>query len=278
MKPLYVYAPIGLFVSVLIALALTHYAWRRREMPTAYAFFWFCLNGVVWGIPSTLAFISRTPAAAEFWFIKVRYIGVAFLPITFFTFALTYTGRAHWITPKRLALLAVIPILTQLVNWFAPAYFVNDTHFARRGPFMFLIHNSNEPWYWVHAAHGYLLAVTAWAMIGWYALVPHHRHRVQALILFFGATLPLVMNFAAVFHFLDDLPPDVTLLSFTVTSIIWAWGLFRHHFLDIMPVARSAIVDSMDDVVIVLARQNRVVDFNPAAHALLDWESDAIGS
>ena len=99
MKPLYVYAPIGLFVSVLIALALARYAWRRREMPTAYAFFWFCLNGVVWGIPSTLAFISRTPAAAEFWFIKVRYIGVAFLPITFFTFAVTYTGRAHGSPP-----------------------------------------------------------------------------------------------------------------------------------------------------------------------------------
>ncbi len=278
MKPLYVVTPIGLFASVLIVLVLALYAWQRREMPTAYAFFWFCANGVVWGVPSTLAFISRTPAAAEFWFIKVRYIGIAFLPVTFFTFGLTYIGRARWLTPKRLLLLCVVPTLTQLVNWFAPAYFLGNIHFARQGPFMLLMHNTNGPWFWVHAAHGYLLSVTGWAMIGWYALIPHHHHRMQALILFFGASPPLLMNFAAVFHFLGELPPDVTLLSFTLTSIIWAWGLFRHRFLDIMPVARSAIVDSMDDVVIVLDRQDRVVDFNPAAQTLLSWESNAIGS
>lgn len=278
MKPLYVFTPIGLFASVLVVLALAHYAWQRRDIPTSYAFFWFCINAVAWGVASTLTFISRTPAAAEFWFIKVRYIGVAFLPVTFFTFAVTYTGRARWLTPKFLTLLCIIPILTQLVNWFAPTYFFRDIRFERYGPFMFLIHNTNGPWFWVHAAHGYLLAITAWAMIGWYALSPQHHHRIQAMILFFGAFPPLLMNFAAVFRFLGELPPDVTLLSFTLTSIIWAWGLFRHHFLDIMPVARSAIVDSMDDVVIVLDRQNRVVDFNPAAQALLNWDSNAIGS
>jgi PAS domain S-box-containing protein len=47
-----------------------------------------------------------------------------------------------------------------------------------------------------------------------------------------------------------------------------AWGIFDYRMLDIMPVAREAVVASMSDAVIVLDSQNRIVDLNPVAERL----------
>ena len=47
------------------------------------------------------------------------------------------------------------------------------------------------------------------------------------------------------------------------------WGLFQERLVDLAPLARSAVVESMADAVFVLDAFGRVVDVNPAAVALL---------
>jgi PAS domain S-box-containing protein len=71
---------------------------------------------------------------------------------------------------------------------------------------------------------------------------------------------------------------DPTPFGFTATGVLVVWGLLRFRLLDIVPVARDAIVENMADAVIVLDAQSRVVDLNRAARELLDLpESAAIG-
>jgi PAS domain S-box-containing protein len=62
---------------------------------------------------------------------------------------------------------------------------------------------------------------------------------------------------------------DLTPYALIVTAVVMAWGIFNYQMLDIMPVAREAVVASMTDAVIVLDTQNRIVDLNPAAAQLL---------
>src|SRR5205807_10207175 len=62
---------------------------------------------------------------------------------------------------------------------------------------------------------------------------------------------------------------DLTPLAFTVTGIAMAWSLFRFRLLDLTPVARHAVVESMSDAVIVLDKYNRITDLNPAAQRIL---------
>jgi len=71
---------------------------------------------------------------------------------------------------------------------------------------------------------------------------------------------------------------DLTPFGFTLSGLALAWGLFRFRLFDIVPVARSAIFEGMSDGVLVLDAQNRVVDLNPAAQAIIGCsEHDAIG-
>ena len=62
---------------------------------------------------------------------------------------------------------------------------------------------------------------------------------------------------------------DLTPFAFTVSGMLVAWGIFRHQFLNIMPVVYDWLFFSMGDSVIILNAQVRIVDVNPAAPRLL---------
>ncbi|HEU0053141.1 MAG TPA: EAL domain-containing protein, partial [Longimicrobium sp.] len=52
--------------------------------------------------------------------------------------------------------------------------------------------------------------------------------------------------------------------------------IFRFRFLDVLPVAREKVVDEMDDGVVVLDVEGRVVDLNPAARRILGVREAAL--
>ena len=58
---------------------------------------------------------------------------------------------------------------------------------------------------------------------------------------------------------------DNTPFFFTLTGLVFAFALLRLRLLDIVPIARDRLVDSMNDGVMVVDNHNRLVDFNPAA-------------
>jgi PAS domain-containing protein len=47
-------------------------------------------------------------------------------------------------------------------------------------------------------------------------------------------------------------------------------GALRYRLLDLLPVARAALIEGMEDGVIVLDAQDRVLDFNQAARPIVD--------
>jgi PAS domain S-box-containing protein len=100
----------------------------------------------------------------------------------------------------------------------------------------------------------------------------------QAGALLIAVAAPWVGNALTVFG-LNPFPKlDLTPFAFTITGVAMASSLFLFRLLDIIPVAREAVIDSMSDAVIVLDEQNRIVDLNPAAQRLaIRTASRAVG-
>jgi PAS domain S-box-containing protein len=65
--------------------------------------------------------------------------------------------------------------------------------------------------------------------------------------------------------------------GFSLMGLAFAWALFRHRLLDLVPIARHTMVESMADGMIVLDGRDRIVDLNPAAEALLGRREETIG-
>ncbi len=102
---------------------------------------------------------------------------------------------------------------------------------------------------------------------------PVHRHQARVIL---GA---LIVSWLASGIYLMGLSPvpnlDPTPLTFTVVGAAMVYGFRRHHLLDLIPVARSEVFQSLEDVVLVLDGRNRLLDLNPAGSC--SWASPRRG-
>ncbi|MFZ5354397.1 MAG: histidine kinase dimerization/phospho-acceptor domain-containing protein [Bacillota bacterium] len=96
-------------------------------------------------------------------------------------------------------------------------------------------------------------------------LKPSSTYRKQAAIIVAAAFIPMLSNLAFNFEVwpLDYI--DITPFSFLLTGIMFYYALFRYKLLDVVPIAIDRLIEEMDDIVIVLDRDKRILDMNKKA-------------
>jgi PAS domain S-box-containing protein len=211
-----------------------------------------------------------------FW-IKIEYLGIATLPGIWIAFTLQFAGHETWLTWRRVALLFVVPAITLVINW------TNEFHYWHyrsvavntSSPFP-LLAIVRGPWYWTHIAYFYLMVLAGTILLWQMFRRSAGLYRRQAGFILIGALAPWAVNIA----YMAGLRPftylDLTPFAFTVTGLAVAWGLFRYRLLDIVPVARDKVLESMSDGVLVLDMQARIVDANPTALQLVGRSSGEV--
>jgi PAS domain S-box-containing protein len=258
-----------LFIPPLILLATVPYTWRHRTTPGARSFLMLVIALAAWGICYALQLATIPDLAVKSFWSAAKYIGIAITPVVWFAFAVEYTGHGEWLTRRRFAALLIIPAITIVMAFVNPLNLmwpplqlvITDQFVTTDAPF--------GVWFWVHAAYSYIFI-----LLGIVLLVRSLRrypetYQRQAGALIVAVTLPLIAN--AIFIFgLSPIPYlDLTSVAFTASALLFAWALFRYRLLDVVPVAREAVVASMTDVVVVIDLQNRIVDVNPAGQKAL---------
>lgn len=120
--------------------------------------------------------------------------------------------------------------------------------------------------FWIHSVYAYLLMMLGMAQYVILFVKSSRVHRWQAAVIVLAGVVPWIGSALFVSNITPDL--DLTTLGFTVSALAFAWGLFRLKLLDLVPVARETIIDSMSSGMVVLDTQNRIVDINPAAQRM----------
>ncbi|WP_432570150.1 diguanylate cyclase [Kineococcus sp. SYSU DK005] len=130
------------------------------------------------------------------------------------------------------------------------------------------------PLFWVDMAYCYLLL--GWGvqhlLRAWWRARSVFRHQLSHLLL--ASCVPVIGNLtvlavALVHDQRGERAVDYTPLFLALTGLIYARAIFRHGLLRLVPVARAQVVEAIEDAVVVLDADGRVVDVNPAAMALL---------
>ncbi|UTF55482.1 sensor histidine kinase [Natronosalvus rutilus] len=106
-------------------------------------------------------------------------------------------------------------------------------------------------------------------MVGHVAYTSRRVYRKQAVAIAAAVVVPLLTN---VFYVRIAGAESVnwTPVAFTITGVAVAAAIFRYQLLDIVPVARESVVETMRDGVIVLDGQRRIVDVNATAECMLE--------
>jgi diguanylate cyclase (GGDEF)-like protein len=256
---------------VLLALRLLG---GKREIASLPLGATFIVIGL-WVLGGAVELMSTTLAAFTVGRVG-HFVGTALVPVSLLICFREYIG-SH--TSKfRVVALLLIPVLSIIVAasnswhelmWVYPAINAAGEFLTRPDQW--------GPWFlYVHAPYGYV-AVTAsilTLLIHSSAVAPAHR---RGLFLLAGAAIPPVI--AAVVYDFGIGPNTISILplAFALMLPVYAWLLIGEQIIGFSPIAYETVFQNMQDPVIVLDEQERVVGLNRGAELLLNiTEKDAM--
>lgn len=265
---------IGILTTLLIVVGgflaafMAVYGFSHRKARGAISFAIFSVLITIWSFTYTFSILSLTESEKFFWII-MRNIGLFGAPAAWLFFSFEYTGRREWITKKYIALACILPIISLIVsatNDFHGLYY-SRVLYERNGIFM----NMNVTfgvWFWIQSFTSYLYMVIGYALILLDYIHSSQLYRRQTLSILAGVTITMLFNIIYVFLLENMAPIDITPISFSISTALIAYGLFYGRTFDVIPIAHHILVESMQDSLIVLDDQDRIIDINPAAEQL----------
>ena len=257
-----------LHLTTLISIYIACLALSRRNKPGVGTLALLMFAVAEWSFTSGLEAASIGIQAKVFWS-KMEYVGAVSAPMLFFVFALEYGQKARWVKPIYLVLLSIFPIIGFI------AAVTNESHGLIWTGFTPLPSQSNTLIY-EHGIGYFILIAYDYLMISigiitlmevWLHVKQPYRRQVGILLL--GSIFPFMggIVYTLVPGFLPGL--DLTPITFSVTGIVMAYGVFKFRLFDLTPIARDMLIEKLEDGILVLDAQNRVVDINPVAQNIL---------
>ena len=264
----FVYLFIALLIAVLY-LSIAYYAWKRRLVPGAAGLAVLMLAAAGYAVPYIFELNSPDLAAALFW-MAVSIPGASLLGPVWFIFAAHYTGQKKVFTARRILLLFAIPILACLAAWtnFLHGLYGADFQFNPAAQWPVLKFRFG-PVYWVNFGYAYLTTIAGMWLLLRSAVQRMRAFTNQTLFMLGGAFIPVVVNVLFSLGITPIPGMDLTPFSFLIAGAFWSLALFRFRLLDIVPIAREHLLDTIPVGVVVLDLQGRVLDMNPAAGEML---------
>ena len=248
-------------------------AWRRdARMGWSLAVLLVAVAG--WGLTYAVELSLDDVALKSRWG-DVKYAGVTTLAPAWLVFVLQYTGRERYVSRRLILGLAVAPVVTMVLLAVPATHdlvrFYPSTAASEELPVVQV-----GPAFWVILAYNNGLLVFASTLFIASMVRLARSYRRMAYTLLAAALLPwlanLLHNFAVGWFAKIDLTP----FAFTLTGGLLVWGLFHERLVDLAPLARSAVLESMADAVFVTDPFGRVADVNPAGVHLMATSRTAL--
>ncbi|MCX6024084.1 MAG: diguanylate cyclase, partial [Chloroflexi bacterium] len=262
-----------LFLGAAMLPMLGLYVWRRRKaggMTAGAVYFW---SAAVWGGCYLLYLLSPDPAVRLFWF-KAQHVGSVMLTPAVLFFALGVMGRGQRLKPWLAALMALEVLITLAM------VFTNDAHHLfwttlapdPNGGFPPLIADRGP---YGRLRMFYANTLQAGAVGGLVLWLPRTSPAYRRELLL--AVTTSVFPWLAALLTYTGLSPfgrlDLSTGGHALMALSWVALIVRRGLLDIVPVARHAVIEGMRDAMFTVNSENIVMDMNPAAQFLLGSNS-----
>ena len=258
-------------LASLLCLLLARVVCNRRRLPIVRAFFWFLACIFIWVFSRFLVTLADDDGL-RLLISKFQYVGIAFTPLAWLVFSLTAIGATRYLDRRTLLLLAIVPSITVLLAM------SNDYHhliwtqirFTR-----FRVMAEHGPWFVVHIAYSYLLIgiATLSAFIE-YLRNPRYKRELVAIVV--APLLVLLANLSRLVGWFDTGDLDLVSIAFTVAILLFSWVVISDNYLQLAPTARTLLVENMQDSLLVVNDEYRIVDANPSAERLFGTDREGL--
>ncbi|POG56289.1 sensor histidine kinase [Haloferax marisrubri] len=268
----------ALLLATVMSVGVASYGWQYRDEPTGRWFIALSLAAGCWSLFEAVYLLAGSESTRLLWYVLVL---VPSESTVFFTllFALEIAGYERWVSRRTAALFAAWPVLviagaaTNALGVHALLW--ESLSFSTPGGITTaeVVHG---PLFWADVFYSYAAVGASLVVLGIHYLRSRQIYRKQALVLLVGILVPAVVGAAYLWR--PFAPAEPIAISFAATAALFSVGLSRYRILDISPIARDLVIERMADPVVVVDRKSRLADSNPAARALFDVVSSALGS
>lgn len=266
-----------LILTAIVSLGLAAFGYKHRSASGARALSILMIAVAEWCVCSAAEWLTPS-LPAKLLFANLSYLGIGTLPAAMMILALQYSRPGYsprWFTCFLLGVEPVAVLILALTN--------QSHHLLRTSATLISVDGLQAldvklgPAFWGHTVYSYVLLACSVVLLFrqiWHSSSSQFIGQVLSMLI--GILAPWVGNVL----YLVGLNPvpyfDFTPVGFMITGIALYYGIFRFHLLDLVPVARDIVLESMKDAVIVLNLQNRIVDANRAALTLFDLSREQI--
>jgi len=265
-----------LLLGAALAAALSVTAWRQRPIAGAKPLTLLLAAISFWSF--TYAFeIASIELTTKVYWAKVEYFGIVLVPLTWFAFLAHYSENGHLVTPRVVALLFIVPVITLVAVWtndYHKLYWTANELETSQG--FTLVDNSYGPLFLLWIAYSYILLALTTALVLRVALRSPQLSLVEVGILLVGAFLPWFSNAVSVSPINPFPGLDMTPFALLLSCAILVGKIGQQALLDVRPVVREVAFDHMRDGIVVLDRSGCVIALNQSAQRLLQRPTDAL--
>lgn len=257
-----------LFAAAFGMLALTAPAWRSRREPVVALFIAMCVLSSLW--PMAVGLELVIPAME--WKVPLARVRPVLIVLSLSALALLivqFTGRlaGHrrqiwWVLAAGVACIAVLSAAPPELGWFHHGFEVSG-----RAPYRL----QWQPGFMEGVYLGYLFSLTV-AALGLLVQSMQGRgfaYRRSAQIVLAGTSLPLLLNALAKLNLTDWAGINLAPLGILGPAAAWAVALYRYGMLNLIPLGRATVLETMQDMVFILDSRGFLADCNASALAAL---------
>src|SRR5581483_3168179 len=183
-----------LVVTAMLLVPLALLLRRRRGAPGVGPLAALMLGVALWSLTYAVSLAQPELSAQLFW-VNMSYLGIGLVPASWLAFALEYVGLGAWLTRRRLALLAIEPLLVLALASTNGLHLLFRTQVRLLNVGAYLVLDSAlGPAFWLHTAYSYLLTgVGTFLLLRNFVQLPR-VYRRQASALLVAVSAPWIGN------------------------------------------------------------------------------------
>ncbi|WP_146417556.1 histidine kinase N-terminal 7TM domain-containing protein [Haloarcula hispanica] len=267
-------------LSGVVGMGVAFLVWLHRDRPGAGPLAVFVVAASLWAVTYGIELAVPGLATMER-LVQVQLTLSVIIPVAWLVTVIEYTGHPHWLTQRRTALLLVEPAVFVTLVWSNHAHeLIWSGHGTQSvSASSVALAPAYEVMYWGHMSYILLLILAGGVLLLRMLFRSNQVFQGQGIALLLAIAVPTVVQSLFVLGALPT-PFNPTSLGYVASGAVLSVAILRGQLLDVAPVTRElgreAIFTEMDDLVIIVDDERRIVDVNAAATALFDGDQDAL--
>jgi diguanylate cyclase (GGDEF)-like protein len=258
-----VYVNISFFTS-LLSLFVLFLIWRKRHVPGSI-FLMLCILAVaIYNMAYALDYSSTDVGMKVFWS-KWQYVGLGNMLPLLFLFIMDYFGIMSNFKSKNIFLLWVIPLTVIILAWTNENHGLIWSSFGEINPDTNLMVYYHGPLYFLGIVYQYFLGLILLIILTQQWIKYKQSSYRHQIVIFISAILLPVLGSVIYLSRLNPLPGmDWAPIGSFFSIVLVTLAITTFRFLDLIPVARDLVFTMIEDGIMVVDSQFRILDWNPA--------------